>query len=310
MNGIEILGWGSALPDGVITTADLAERFGVDESWILDRTGMEERRTGMSTNSLAVAAAANALDSTPGVDPESISKIIVATCSPSQAIPSTAAFVQRSLHLPDTAAAFDLNAACSGFVYGLVVSAGLSAIDGGNTLLIGAETMTAITDYEDRDTAILFGDGAGAAIIGPAVETDLVAFDLRNDPSGFDALTCATGGVMEMDGPEVFNLAVTSIVDTVTATLEKARIEVSDVDVFVPHHANLRLIASAWRLLGIDMGKTALTISGTGNTSAASIPVAMSDAVAHGRVASGDMVLLVGFGAGMSAGSALYRHRG
>ena len=306
MNGLRFAGWGTALPEGVITTAEIADRFGIEESWILDRTGMAERRTGSTTNELAAQAARAALADA-ALEPADLAAVIVATCSPSQGIPSTAAFVQRELGIPSSAFAFDLNSACSGFVYGLVVAEGLIGVGSGPILLVGAETMTSITDYDDRDTAILFGDGAGAAVLVPDVPGSLLAFDLGNDATGFEALTCDPGGVMVMDGRTVFDYAVSSITETVPRCLAKARVDLDEVRLFVPHQANQRIIASAWRQLGIPMDRTALTLQRTGNTSAASIPIALAHAISCGQARPDDLVLLVGFGAGMSWGTALVR---
>lgn len=309
MSGIRVAGWGHSLPEGVITNEYLAERFGVDEKWILDRTGVKERRTGSTTNQLAVEAGRAALEDA-GIEASEIDTVIVATCTATQTTPATASFVQAELGIPTSASAFDLNGACSGFNYGLVLAAGLNSVGSGNCLLIGSETLTTATNYDDRNTAILFGDGAGAAVVVRDDTNDLIAYDMRNNPEGFDALTCEPGGVFEMEGRDVFSFAVTSIIETVNATLATAGISLEDIDVIVPHQANVRILASAWRTLGLDMDKTVLTIADTGNTSAASIPVAMDCGIKRGEVKPGDLVLLVGFGAGVSACSILLRHRG
>lgn len=306
MTGTRIVGWGYSLPSGTITTSELAARFGIDESWIMSRTGMKERRQGGTTSDLAIAAGRAAMDSC-GVRPEEIDLVLVATCSPDYGIPATAARVQNALGIPMSAAACDINAACSGFVYGLLFANGLTLMGNGHTLLVGAETMTGITNYQDRNTAILFGDGAGAVVMAPDESGTLIAWDMGNASEGQDALWCSPGGHMVMDGHEVFNWAVESIVQTVNTTMSRSPFSIADVSVVIPHQANIRILDAAFKMLGVGPERIVTTLDHTGNTSGASIPIAICEAVESDRIHSDDLVLLVGFGAGMSWASALLR---
>lgn len=307
MTGVSVAGWGSALPDGAISTHELADRFGIKESWIIDRSGIRTRRTGSTTNALAARAAAEALEDA-GMVAADIAMVVVATCSPTQLIPSTAAIIQGELGIPAGAGAVDLNAACSGFVYAFAYAAGLAALGVGPTLVVGADALTCITDYDDRDTAVLFGDGAGAAVVVPVDGPgEVLALDLGNDPSGVDMLKCAVSGQIEMDGQEVFAFAVESVAASVRRIVDQAEISLDDVDLFVPHQANIRIISSAWRTLGIDMSRTALTLADTGNTGGASIPIAVRAAKDNGALKPGDIVVLTSCGAGMSWGSVALR---
>ncbi|MET1001476.1 MAG: beta-ketoacyl-ACP synthase III [Acidimicrobiia bacterium] len=321
---VAIVGWGLAVPEGRITNADLEARVDTSDEWIVERTGIRERRIagpGETTATLATTAGASAIKRA-GLTPDDIDLLIVATASPEQPLPHTGAFVGDALGL--RCGSFDLAAACAGFVYELVVGASMVGIGYRNILLIGAETLTRITDPDDRGTVILFGDGAGAAVItrttgdAPA----LLAWDLGCDgsaagileiPAGGSRLptseaTLADGGhFLKMQGKEVFRRAVRAIVDSTAATLERAGITADDVAWFVPHQANVRIIDSAAERIGIPPERTLVNIARYGNTSSASIPLALFEAVDDGRVRDGDLVLLSGFGAGMTWASALVR---
>lgn len=305
MRGATIRGWGTALPDKVVTNRDLENTLDTTHDWIVERTGIHERRVGGSTSSLAIEAARGAMAAA-GWAPDDVDLVILATTSPDQQVPATASTVQHELGL--SCGAFDLNAACSGFVYGLV--AGHGFVDAGlrRILVIGAETLSRLTDWDDRTTAILFADGAGAvaleAVDGPG---ELLAWDLGSDGSARHILDADHGGYIEMDGREVFRRAVRVMVASAEATFERAGITADDIAAVIPHQANIRIIESACQKLGIPMEKAVSVLHRTGNTSSASIPLALAEAADTGRIQPGDLVLLVGFGAGMTWASAVIR---
>ena len=318
-----IAGYGVAIPEGRLTNADLEARVDTSDAWIVERTGIRERRIAgpdESTATLATTAAAAAIKSA-GLTPSDIDLLIVATQSPEQPMPHTGAFVGESLGL--RCGSFDLAAACSGFVYVLVVGASMLATGCRNVLLVGAETVSRLMDPLDRSTSILFGDAAGAAVIVPATgDEGLLAWDLGCDGSAAGLLEIPAGGsrlpasiatvqarqhYMTMAGQEVFRRAVRVVVDSATTTLERAGLTANDIDWFVPHQANLRIIETASHRLGIPPERTVVNIERYGNTSSASIPLAMFEAVEDGRVKAGDVVLLSGFGAGLTWASALLR---
>mgnify|MGYP001820401961 CR=1 FL=1 len=303
--GMQILGWGTALPDKVVTNQDLEKTLDTSDEWIVERSGIRERRIGDSTADLAIAAGRAALAHS-GVDPASIDLTILATTTPDQTVPATSARVQGALGVGG--GAFDLNAACSGFVYGLVAANGLLAGGARRILMIGAETLSRVTDWSDRNTAVLFGDGAGAIVLERVPdEGQLLSWDLGLDAEAREILQCDHGKFIEMDGREVFKRAVRVVVDSAARTLETAKVRPSDVKLLVPHQANIRIIQAACDRLGIDRERAALVLHRTGNTSSASIPLALVDAIDHGRLETDDLVLLAGFGAGMTWGSALLR---
>jgi 3-oxoacyl-[acyl-carrier-protein] synthase-3 len=303
MRGAVITGWGAALPDTVVTNSDLEARLDTNDAWITERTGIKERRVGGTTAGLAVEAAEQALRraARSGAD---IDQVLLATTTPDQQVPSTASEVQDRLGIAGGAS--DLNAACSGFVYGLVHAHGLVAMGAERVLLVGSETLSRITDSEDRNTAILFADGAGAVVLeavdGPG---QLLAWDLGSEGSGRDLLYADIGGHLHMEGRELFRRAVRATVDSSERCLARAGLAADDISLVVPHQANIRIIEAACQRLGVPMDRTATVLQSTGNTSAASIPLALVDAVEGGRVSRGDKVLLVGFGAGMSWASAV-----
>ncbi|HUO47760.1 MAG TPA: beta-ketoacyl-ACP synthase III [Acidimicrobiales bacterium] len=303
-----VVGWGTALPPTVVTNADLEARLDTSDEWIVERSGIRERRVGGTVGTLAVDAARAAL-ARAGIGAAEVDLLVLATTTPDETVPATSAAVHHALGL--RCGAFDLNAACSGFVYGLAVANGAVATGARRVLVVGADCLSGITDPDDRGTAVLFADGAGAVVLEAAEHDDvLLAFDLGIDGSGHDILTCAHGGTIHMEGREVFRRAVRVTVDSATEALERAKLSPADVDLFVPHQANLRIIEAAAARLGIPMEKAAIVLDRTGNTSSASIPLALAEAADAGRLAPGDIVLLSGFGAGMSWASAVLRWAG
>jgi len=298
-----ITGWGVALPDKVVTNEELARTMDTTDEWIRERTGIHERRVGGSTASLSVASGRRALEHA-GVDPMAIDVLVLATTTPDQIVPGTSATVQDQLGL--RCGAFDVNAACSGFTYALIVAHGLLATGARRALVIGTDTLSRITDWSDRGTAILFADGSGAVVLeavdGPG---QLLGWDIDADGSLVSLLDCDIGGHLRMDGKEVFRRAVRIMVDSAEKSLKHAGVTTDDIKLVVPHQANIRIIEAACTRLGIPMERAASTLHRTGNTSSASIPIALADALDSGRVHDGDLLLLVGFGAGMTAASAV-----
>jgi 3-oxoacyl-[acyl-carrier-protein] synthase-3 len=298
-----ITGWGSALPEKIVTNAQLEETLDTTDAWIVERTGIRERRIGGTTTGLGIDAGRQAMDRA-GISGDDVDLVILCTSTPDEAMPASASVIQQALGV--RGGAVDMNAACSGFVYGLVAADGFLRAGLQRVLVIGAETMSRIVDWDDRGTAILFGDGAGAVVLergdGPG---RLLGFDLGSDGSLRHILHAEVGGTIEMDGPEVFRRAVRVMVDSARAALTSAGVSVDEVALFVPHQANTRIIASACARLGIDADRTVNILGTTGNTSAASIPMALAAAADEGRLAPGDPVLVIGFGAGMSWASAV-----
>ncbi|MGD9797681.1 MAG: beta-ketoacyl-ACP synthase III [Acidimicrobiia bacterium] len=303
--GIVIRGWGSALPEKVLTNADFAVRLDTSDEWIVDRTGIRERRWGGTTVGLSVDSGARAIESA-GLRPADIDLLLLATTTPDQQIPGSSASVQHLLGT--TGGAVDLNAACSGFVYALVVAAGMCGVGARRALVVGTDCMSRTVDPDDRGTAILFGDGSGAVVVeavdGPG---QLLGWDLGCDGSLRHLLDQDHGGFLQMNGKEVFRQAVRVVVESSGKALAQAGLTAGDVTLLVPHQANTRIIASACEKLGIPLDHVALVLERTGNTSAASIPLALVDAIEHDRLRDGDNVLLCGFGAGMTWASAVLR---
>lgn len=303
--GAVVTGWGTALPERRITNADFESRLDTTDEWITERTGMKVRYHGGSTAGLAIEAGRRAMEMA-GVTGADIDYVLLCTTTPDWHVPASAARVQESLGI--SGGASDLNAACSGFVYGLVHAHALIAMGLRRVLLIGSETLSRITDQEDRNTAILFADGAGAMVIeavdGPG---QLLSFDMGNDGTAIELLYCDIGDHLKMVGKEVFRRAVTVMVDSARRSMEQAGVTAEDIALVVPHQANIRIIEAAASRLGLSMESVAVSIQRYGNTSSASIPLALVDAIDEGRVRAGDLVLLVGFGAGMSWASAVLR---
>jgi 3-oxoacyl-[acyl-carrier-protein] synthase III len=300
--GMRVAGWGSALPDEIVSNEMLSAVLDTSDSWIRERTGIVQRRWGGTTAGLAVAAARQALDRA-GLEPREVDGVLLATTTPDRQIPATSAAVQHELGV--RGAACDINAACSGFIYSLVVASGMLRGGMNAIVVVGSETLSRFTDRTDRTTAVLMGDGAGAIVVTRSELDCLIGFDLGCDGSSRDLLYAEIGGTIVMRGQEVFKRAVTACVRSSREALHRAGITVADVDLFVPHQANLRIIEAAVQRLGIPSDRTAVTIATTGNTSAASIPIAISDAAAQGRLNQGDIVLMTAFGAGMTWASAV-----
>lgn len=306
--GAVITGWGTALPPKVLTNHDLEQTIDTSHDWIIERTGISERHVGGTTVGLSVESGRRALDMS-GVDPASIDALVLATTTPDRCVPASSATVQHELGL--RCGAFDVNAACSGFVYGLVQAHGMIAMGAKKVLVIGTDTLARITDWTDRNTAVLFADGSGAVVL-EAVEGpgQLLSWDIDADGSAERFLYSEIGGFIQMDGKEVFRRAVRIMVDSGEKSLRQAGITADQLALVVPHQANLRIIQAACDRLGIPIEKAATVLANTGNTSSASIPLALGDALDDGRVKQGDLVLLVGFGAGMTAASAVLRWGG
>ncbi len=318
-----ISGWGTAVPDQRLTNADLEQLVDTSDQWIIERTGISERRIaspGETTATLATEAGAAAIKSA-GLTPDAIDLMVVATATTEQLIPHTGAFVGDGLGL--RCGSFDLNAGCAGFVYELVV--GASMLTAGNldhVLVIGSETLSRVTDPTDRGTCILFGDGAAAMVLSASPDDGpgLLAWDLGCDGSAAGLLEIPAGGsrrpssaetvangehYLRMNGQEVFRRAVRIVVESATNALARGGVGVDDVTWFAPHQANVRIIDAAGNRLGIPAERTLVNIDRYGNTSAASIPLVLAEAADDGRLQPGDLVLLSGFGAGLTWGSAL-----
>jgi 3-oxoacyl-[acyl-carrier-protein] synthase-3 len=306
-----LAGWGVALPETRLTNADLERRLDTDDQWIRERTGIAERRIAAADESSATLAgdAAAAAMKHADLTPDDVQLLIVATASPAQPLPGTSAFVADRLGL--RCGAFDLGAACAGFVYAMVTAASLLESGGlGAAVVVGAETMSRIVDPEDRTTAVLFGDAAAAVALVPTLGTEgsLIAWDLGCDGSAARLLEIPSGErYLRMEGREVFRRAVRVVVESSIAVLERAGMTVDDVDLFVPHQANARMIEAIGDRLGVPRERVVTNIERYGNTSAASIPLALAEAADSGRLHDGDVVLLSGFGAGMTWASALLR---
>ena len=303
--GARFIGWGTALPEKVVTNEELSKTMDTTDEWIRERTGIERRHIGGTTASLSIESGRKAIQMA-GIDPLSIDALVLSTTTPDRTVPATSAAVQHGLGL--RCGAFDVNAACSGFVYALVTGHGLIAMGMKRVLVIGTDTLSRITDWTDRNTAILFADGSGAAVIeavtGPG---QLLGWDFDADGSLEELLYAEIGGTLHMDGKEVFRRAVRIMVDSAEKSLKASGLTANEIDLVVPHQANVRIIEAACKRLDIPMSKTAIVLQETGNTSSGSIPLALFDAVANSRVKSGDNVLLVGFGAGMTAASAVIK---
>lgn len=314
-----ITGWGACVPPAVLTNADLETVTETSDEWIVSRTGIEERRIShVETSDMASVAALRALAAAGRVAAD-IDLVLVATCSPDRLIPSAATMVQDKIGAVN-AAAMDLNAACSGFLYGLVTADQMVRSGAfGTILLIGAEKLHYFLDFTDRSTSVLFGDGAGAVVIESSTEeSGLLAFELGSDGSQGEIL-CAPGTGTEgevgagehpsiiMDGPAVFRRAVDAMGEASARVLESAGLDLDDVDLLIPHQANIRIIDATARRLRLDPAKVYVNIASYGNTSAATIPIALAEAVDEGRVAPGDTIVFAAFGAGLTWAAAAFK---
>ncbi|MFC3625001.1 beta-ketoacyl-ACP synthase III [Vogesella amnigena] len=314
-----ILGTGSYLPETVLTNAKLAERVETSDDWIVSRTGIRERRIAaddQKTSDLAYQASLQALQSA-GLAASDIDLIIVATTTPDMVFPSTASILQEKLGIPGVPA-FDVQAVCAGFVYALATANGyIKSGMAKNVLVVGAEVMSRLLDWEDRRTCVLFGDGAGAVVVGPSDEPGILHAKLAADGRYRDILKTEAqiaGGELAgapylyMDGPAVFKFAVKALSDIAEKTLAEAGVAQADVDWLVPHQANLRIIESTAKHLGLSMDKVIVTLPEQGNTSAASIPLAFDHAVRSGKIQRGQTVMLEGIGGGFAWGALLLRY--
>ncbi len=307
--GAWISGVGSALPDKVVTNNDFAAYLETSDEWITERTGIKERRIGETTGSLAVRAAQRAL-SHANLTREDIGFLILATSTPDRIMPPTSAMVQDALGL--RCGVVDINVACTGFVTGLQLAHGLILGGEAHVLVIGADVISNITDQTDRTTAVLFGDGAGAVVLSRTNSDNpdaLLASDFGSDGSTQSILYCDHGSTISMTGKEVYRQAVLRCVDSINAVLQDSDTSPSEIDLFVPHQANVRIMGAIADRVGFSPEVSMVVLDTTGNTSAASIPLALDAAVKQRRLHNNDNVLLCGFGAGMAWGTQLWKWR-
>ena len=300
-----ITGWATHLPEKRLTNHDLAELVDTTDEWIRERSGISARHVGGKVSEMSTVAGRDAL-AMAGVDPGDVGLLLLATCSSEQQFPASASIVQHNLGLK--CGAIDINAACSGFVYGLVTAMQFAAGGVDTILLIGSDALSGLVDWTDRSTCVLFGDGAGAVVIQRSADSPtMLGWDLMSDGSAAGILSCEHGGKIFMNGKEVFRRAVLAMESTARNAMESAGVVMDDIALVVPHQANIRIIDAAMKRLAIPREKAAMVLERTGNTSAASIPLALVDALDNNRVAPGDLVLMVGFGAGMSSAAAVIR---
>ena len=313
---ISITGLGCHVPDKVVTNDDLAKLVDTNDEWITTRTGIKERRIASDDEALtdvALPACRRALEMA-GADPKSIDLVVVATVTPDMAFPSAGALIADALGMPD-AAAYDLSAGCTGFVYAIaqahaMLAAGLAK----RALVVGGDVLSKILDWIDRSTLVLFGDGAGAVVMERVDEGGFLGFELGADGGGGENLWLPGSGsrkfddpdrLVKMNGREVFKFATRVMVTSAEAVLQECGKTIDDVDVYVPHQANVRIIDHAVKKLGVPEQKTVINVQRYGNTSSGSIPLALADAADDGRLEPGKLVLLTGMGAGLTWGSAL-----
>ncbi len=318
MRHATIIGWGAYTPPAVLSNADLETVIDTNDEWITSRSGIKERRISHVSNAEMATAASRQALAAAGLDATDIDLIIVATCSPDRALPSVAAYVQRELG--GIGATMDLNAACSGFVYGLSVADGMIAAGtASRALVIGAERLSSYLDLTDRTTAVLFGDGAGAVVVEATEESHgLLASNLHSDGSLTEILTIRGGGTenafdetipltVAMEGREIFRHAVTKMGEGAATAIAAAGLEVDDIDVLISHQANIRIIDATAKRLKVKPEKVYTNIHAYGNTSAASIPIALSEALDQGVIEPGDLVAFVAFGGGLTWGASVVR---
>ena len=320
-----ILGMGMYLPERILTNQDLEAMVETNNEWIVERTGIRERRIAadnQATVDLSLIAANKALAAA-GIKAEDLDLIILATATPDRTVPASATMIQHRLGA-NKAGAFDLGAACSGFLYGLSVAS--QFIETGKyryILVIGAETLSRILNWSDRNTCVIFGDGAGAAIVGVAEgDAGILAFNLRSNGGGSDLLQVPAGGslrpathetvdeglhYLQMSGNEIFKLAVRAMIASIDEALQEAGVSLDAVDWVVPHQASLRILQAMTKRLPIDPARIIITLDYHGNTSAASIPLALAEKIEQGIIKKGQLILLTGFGAGLTWGSILLR---
>jgi 3-oxoacyl-[acyl-carrier-protein] synthase-3 len=324
LSGVRIAGVGHYVPERVLTNADLEKLVDTSDEWIVSRTGMRERhiaRDDEPTSDMGLAAARLALERS-GMTPQDIQCVIVATVTPDYLFPATASVIAAKLGIAGVAA-FDIEIACSGFIYGLTVAAGL--VRSGvyrRVLLIGAEKLSSITNYADRNTAVLFGDGAGAVILAASEHEGFLSSHLGSDGRQPDLLYIPSGGTvtplkdgdialgkakMVMKGREVFRFAVNKMIEATDAALAQANLTHADISYVIPHQANARIIDAAAKHLNVLADRVIITVDRYGNTSSASIPIALSETFAAGKLHEGDIIIFVGFGGGLSWGAVAWK---
>jgi 3-oxoacyl-[acyl-carrier-protein] synthase-3 len=319
-----IRGTGSALPEKVVTNADLEKIIDTSDQWIRERTGIRERRIsaeGETSATLGEEACRNALEAAQ-IDPAEIDLFIIGSTTPDLIFPSTACLIQKKLGLPDCGA-MDVNAACSGFIYGLsIADKFIRCGDSRKVLVCGTETLSEMTNWNRRETAVLFGDGAGAVVLEASEEPGILSTHIHANGNhaellytdvgvsrGFDGLKNNDGKAeIKMKGNEVFKVAVRTLGRIVDETLEANNMDKSELDWLIPHQANLRIISATAKKLEMDIDQVVITVDRHGNTSAASVPLALDEAVRDGRIKRGDMLLLEAFGGGFTWGSALIKY--
>jgi 3-oxoacyl-[acyl-carrier-protein] synthase-3 len=313
---IGITGLGCYVPDRVLTNDELSDLVDTSDEWITTRTGIKERRIAapeQAMSDVALPACQAALEQA-GADPREIDLLIVATVTPDMSFPSTAAILADRLGMPD-AAAYDLSAGCTGFMYAIAQAHGMLASGlARKVLVVGGDVLSKILDWTDRSTLVLFGDGAGAVVMEPTIEGGFLGFELGADGGGGVHLWLPGSGsrafedpdrLVKMNGREVFKFATRVLVTSAEAVLDACGRRVEDVDVYVPHQANVRIIEHARKKLGVPAERTVINVDRYGNTSSGSIPLALADAEADGRLKPGELVLMTGMGAGLTWGSAL-----
>lgn len=324
MKKVGIIGVGEYLPKKVLTNADLEKMVDTSDEWITTRTGIKQRRMvgrGEATSDLAIKAAKRAIAET-SIKPEELDLIIVATITPDMAFPSVACLLQNALHAKH-AISFDISAACAGFVYAIAVAQQFIARGGcKNALVVGAEVLSSITDWKDRNTCVLFGDGAGAAVLAEAKSGGILSTYLGSDGSKADLLRLPGGGsrhpatqatikkrlhFIKMQGNELFKLAITTMANAAQQALKRAGMECKDIDMVIPHQANMRIILAMAKKLGLAKEKIYFNIAKYGNMSSASTATALCEAVKEGRIKKGDVVLLDAFGSGLVWGACVIR---
>lgn len=315
----KIAGTGSYLPETILTNADIEKLVDTTDEWIMQRVGIRKRHvithSDDNTATMAEKAARNALDAA-GLEPGDIDFIIVGTASPLKVFPSTACLLQQQMRIDNDCPAFDINVACAGFVYAFSVAdqfikSGMAK----RALVVGVDSLSPYTDWNDRGTCVLFGDGAGAVILEASSEPGILVSNLHAAGRYADLLYADNpvweqhdSHYIQMDGREVFKVAVTKLDEIVDQTLEKAGLQKSDIDWLIPHQANARIIQAVAKRLDLPMERVILTIEEHGNTSAASVPLALDVAVREGKVKRGDMLMLEAFGGGLAWGSALVNY--
>lgn len=302
--GVRFAGWGVGLGHRVVTNNDLSQTLETSDEWISERTGIRARRIGGSASELGTTAGRAALADA-GLVGADIDHLVLSTTTGDRVIPGTAPLIAGELGI--RGGAMDINAACSGFMYGLAVARGLIATGANRVLLVGAENLSRWTDWNDRSTAVLFGDGAGAVVLEASDDDAVKSLNLGADGSLADLIYAEHGGYIHMDGREVFRRAVRIVVESAEQAMADAGVSIADISLVLAHQANQRILFAVADRLGVDHNKVEVCLDSYGNTSSASIPLAVDQARRAGRLQSGDLVLMTGFGAGMTWASAVVR---